>query len=179
MYPRAIFMNRDGVRVDNAWINIHGRRIPIADLREVFIVEVRTDRGYVSCAIVAAIVATSAVVAVVFAGGALRVAWTVGAIATAALATTTVRLRRPAFSIRVVHCGQHELLLESGSDLFVNQIGRALIRAREWNYARNPAIYRITEGPGHVELVMYAATAFMSMTAMLLAAWGLPNVFTK
>jgi len=173
MYPRVLFIDRDGVRVDDRWIFVRGRRIAVANLREVTIVEGPPDAVTVAVAAWAAAVsiAALAIMTGVSALAARIVALAVIGLALA-VAVCTPRLRPPAVSLRAHHSGRQEVLIESGSSMFVNQIGRAVIRAREWNDIGNPAVYRI---PGrHVApQVSIGLILVVGIGATILTVYGL------
>jgi hypothetical protein len=142
----VLFIDRPGIRICDQWILAKGRRVPIAALREVMIVEGSPDP---KASVTITVAATTSTVAVVLAtqteSALIRFAALLAILVALGTALCTLMLRPPTASLEARYSGRTELLVAGANATLVNQIGRALIRACEWNNVR-PAVYRV-HGP--------------------------------
>lgn len=144
MARRILFIDRRGVRIDDQLIEIRGRTFHVGAISEVRIVEeppdlltvrvVRGSAGISLCAMIAASTAEPVVIRL-SAMGVVAIAFFIAFCAT--------RLRPTLVSVRAFHTERSELLFTTEDSTFANQVGRAVIRASEWNHLRLPTVYRV------------------------------------
>ncbi len=98
-------------------------------------------------------------------------------LASLAAAVAAVRLWPHTASLRARSAGRDLLLMESGDESFLNQIGRALVRARECNGTGGPTIYRVDVPRRHRLLVAVCVFILLvGITAIALTACDVPGV---
>lgn len=168
MAKRMLFIDRRGVRIDDQLIEIRGRTFPVGAISEVRIVEepqdpltIRAVRASAGISLCAMIVATAAEPL------AMRLS-ALGVVAVAlAVAFCVTRLRPTRVSVRALHAERSELLFTTEDSTFANQVGRAVIRAREWNHRRIPTVYRVIGSRAAISLPMALNAALAVGTAYL------------
>jgi hypothetical protein len=177
MERHVVFVDRPEIRIDDRWIHAGGRRVPIAALREVMIVEGAPDSTVHAVALSAVIISIAATMVAMRTDSLPVRLMTPFVIALAFVASVcTRRLRPPPVSLEVRCSGRTEHLITAANATFVNQVGRAMIRACEWNDVK-PAMYRAYDPRTTVTLLMLhilAAglfTAFLAL-ASLLRGWA-------
>lgn len=134
----VIFIDRYGVRISGAWLDVPGARYSVRDLERVW--TGRGPRGTTSSIVLVATGAVLAVGAVVAAratttGGRL----TIIALLTVAMVAALSLLRahpRPLL-LNAVYQGRHTTVLETTDLTFFNQLCRGLSRARQVNADRS------------------------------------------
>jgi len=134
----VIFIDRYGVRITGAWLDVPGARYPVRDLERVW--TGRGPRGTVSSIVLVATGVVLSVGAVVAAratttGGRLVV---VSLLALAMVAALSLLRAHPRpLLLNAVHQGHLSTVLETTDLTFFNQICRALSRARQLNAERS------------------------------------------
>jgi hypothetical protein len=139
---QIVFMDRGGVHIDEHWIESGGRPLAVTEVREIFVVPEPDDFRRVAApttvtaagALVAAVVEPSATV---------RLA--AGLAVVAVLVATLARryLRADHLCLWVYPDGHDGVLVARDGEMFVNQVCRALTRARVWNGLPAPPVYRV------------------------------------
>jgi len=137
------FMDRDGVHIDDQCIEVPGRRLPLTDIREVFIVNEPPDFTAITVTTIGTALCAMVVVRLVVAAP-VHIAIAVAGFSALFSAVAMRYWGRRRLSLWACCSGRGEKLLEAGGDTFVNQVGRALVRACEWNGAGPPAVYRLS-----------------------------------
>jgi Family of unknown function (DUF6232)/Putative peptidoglycan binding domain len=181
----VVFFNRHGMRITGSWVQVPGRRYAVRDLGEIS--AVRCPRSRLVVRVVAAVWVALIV-------GGLVIVWVSAWVRRLGLLALLVMLLGVALGVlranpaRVVLCtrastGVRSLLVSNDLQL-VNQVYRALCRAREYDIARRrlageqvPAdptscggFRSIMDGPAYSVLAGFGA--LLLMTVVLMVAGG-------
>lgn len=163
----VLFIDRPEIRVDDQWILAKGRRVPIVALREVMIIEGSPDqKAFVTVAVSVTISTVAVVLATQTESVLVRLATLIAITVALGTAFCTLRLRPPTVSLEARYSGRTELLVTAASETLVNQAGRAVIRACEWNDMR-PAVYRVRSPRASATLLILLILAFGLVAAAL------------
>jgi len=173
---QIVFMHRDGVRINDQWVDIRGRRLPLSDFHELFVVHERANVGVAALAAAATAACTLGAMAI-FTAVPVRLG-TASAILAALVVMIAVQCSRPRrVSLWVSLLGREQILLESARATFVNQVVRALVRASAYKGAGRLVVYRVSgrrPRPGFVAVGVLTAAA--GLGALVLTLCNLSGV---